>query len=194
VFTQSKKPDGRTRTSPTNGSQSGGPKTANGKQICTLAAVEHGIRSWSPVLPGETEADWAHLLNGCREAYCPVGVPEEQVVYSIAMTFLQMHRLHRREKEVSLEGMKVNIFSAHEKEEVQEQVDAILEGRGAELRLEITLLDNLIAALAALSTDPPETQLPEDDAQKLLDWIVGVNVPQKHLSRGGPQVTMPAEG
>ena len=110
------------------------------------------------------------------------------------MTFLQMHRLNRREKEVSLASARVDCFSPMEKEDVQEQIDAILDGRGTELRLEITLFDNLIATLATLCTEPPETPLSEDDAQKLLDWIVGVNVPQKHLGKGGPQVTMAAEG
>ena len=53
---------------------------------CALAAVAHGIRAWSPTLPGETEEDWADLLGGCRESFRPVGVPEEQVVYAIAMS------------------------------------------------------------------------------------------------------------
>ena len=177
-----------------NGRKSNGPKTFNGKQLCALASLEHGIRSWSPVLPGEIEADWTAILNGCREAYQPVGVPEEQLVFNIAMTFLQMHRLHRREKEVSLEGMKVDVFSDMEKEHLSQQIDAILDGRGAELAQEITLFDNLIAILAALSGDPPETPLSDVDAKRLLDWIVGVNVPQKHIRKGESLVTTPPEG
>jgi hypothetical protein len=165
-----------------------------GKRICSLTVIEHGIRSWSPCLPGETEEDWAHFLEGCREYFRPAGVPEEQVVNAIAMAFLQMRRLYRREKEVSLEGMKVDCFSDMEKEHAQEQIDAILDGRGAELRLEITILDNLITTLKTLPNDPAEMPLESESAKQLLDWIVGVNVPQKHLRGGGPIVTMPPKG
>jgi hypothetical protein len=177
-----------------NGRKSNGPKTSNGKQICALASLEHGIRSWTPVLPGEIEADWTSLLNGCREAYRPVGLPEEQIVFNIAMSFLQMHRLHRREKEVSLERMKVDAFSDIEKEHLAQQIDAILDGKGAELRLEITVLDDLIANLETLSNDSAEPSLGEDDAQLLLDWIVQINVPRKHLRQGESIVTPPSEG
>jgi hypothetical protein len=177
-----------------NGRKSNGPKTSGGKGVCALAAVQHGIRSWSPCLPGETQEDWAHLLDGCRESFRPVGVPEEQLVYAIAMTFLQMHRLCRREKEVSLERMKVDCFSSMEKEHVGEQIGAILDGNGAELHLEITLLDNLLATLEATFINPLETPLSDDDAKGILDWIVGVNVSQKHLRQGEPIVTKPPEG
>ena len=34
-----------------------------------LTVIEHGIRSRSPCLPGETEEDRAHLLNGCRGSF-----------------------------------------------------------------------------------------------------------------------------
>jgi hypothetical protein len=177
-----------------NGRKSNGPKTSNGKLACALAAAEHGIRSWSPILPGETQEDWVHLLNGCREYFRPVGVPEEQVVDAIGMTFLQMHRLYRREKEVSLECMKVDVFSDTKKEGVQEQIDAILDGRGAELRLEITVLDNLITTLETLPNDPAEMPLEDEAAKQLLDWIIGVNVSQKYLRKGEPIVTTPPHG
>jgi hypothetical protein len=162
--------------------------------ICALAAVEHGIRSWSPCLPGEVEKDWVDLLNGCREYFHPVGAPEEQIVHNIAMTFLQTRRLHRREKAVSLEHMKVDCFSPLEKEHVQEQIDAILDGRGAELRLEITVLDNLITNLGALSNDSSEAPLGDDDANGLLDWILRVNVAPKHIRKGEAIVAKPPEG
>jgi hypothetical protein len=177
-----------------NGRKSNGPKTSGGKTICALAAVEHGVRSWAPCLPGETEADWAHLLNGCREYFRPVGGPEEQIAHNIAMTFLQMNRLHRREREISLEGMKVDCFSPLEKEHVGEQIDAILDGRGAELHLEITLLDNLIVNLEALSNDSSEAPLGDEDAKHFLNWIVGVNIPKKHLRQDEPILSKPPEG
>jgi hypothetical protein len=110
------------------------------------------------------------------------------------MTYLQMQRLYRREKAVSLECIKVDCFSPMEKEHVQEQIDAILDGRGAELRLEITVLDSLIANLEALSNDSFEAPLGDDEAKGLLDWILGVNVPQKHIRKGEPIVTTPPEG
>ena len=84
-----------------------------------------------------------HLLEGCRESLRPDGEPERQIVFNLALTFLQMHRLHRREKEVSLESMRVDVFSDMEKEHVARQIDTILDGKGGELRLEITILDNL---------------------------------------------------
>jgi hypothetical protein len=177
-----------------NGRKSKGPKTSNARQICALATLEHGIRSWTPVLPGEIEADWTSLLNGCRETYQPVGEPERQIVFNIAMTFLQMHRLHRREKEVSFERMRVDVFSDMEKEHVAQQIDAILDGKGAELRLEITVLDDLITNLETLSNESAETLMGEDDALLLLDWIVQINVPRKHLRQEESIVTTPPDG
>ena len=177
-----------------NGRKSNGPKTSNGKMVCALAAVEHGIRSWSPWVAGETQKDWDQLRDGCREYFRPVGLPETEIVDAIAMTFLQMHRLHRRERAAILESMEVDCFSDMEREHAQEQIDAILDGRGAELRLEITILDNLITTLETLPNDPAEMPLESESAKQLLDWIVGVNVPQKHLRGGGPIVTMPPKG
>jgi hypothetical protein len=142
-----------------NGRKSNGPKTLAGRRVCALAAVGYGVHSWSPCLPGEIEQDWTDLLAGCRQYFRPVGVPEDQIVFAIAMTYLQMHRLYRREKEVSLAGARVDVFSPMEKERVQEQIEAILDGRGAELRLEITVLDNLITTLETLPTTPVEMRL-----------------------------------
>jgi len=143
----------------------------------------------------ETEEDWTHLLEGCKDSLHPVGVLEEELVYSVAMTLLQLRRLYRREKAVSLEHMKVDdCFSSLRKEHVQEQVDAILDGRGAELRLEITVLDNLIANLEALTNDSSEVPLGDEEAKGLLDWILGVNVSQKHLRSREAVVTTPSEG
>jgi len=121
-------------------------------------------------------------------------VLEDEIVYGIAMTLLQMHRLYRREKQISLEHMKVDCFSPVEKEHVQEQVDAILDCRGAELRLEITVLDNLIMTLETLLNDSSEAPSGDDDAKGLLDWILGVNVPRKHLCSREAVVTKPPEG
>jgi len=121
-------------------------------------------------------------------------VLEDEIVYGIAMTLLQMHRLYRREKQISLEHMKVDCFSPVEKEHVQEQVDAILDGRGAELRLEITILDNLITTLETLPNDPTEMPLEDEAAKQLLNWIIGVNVSQKHLRKGEVIITMPPQG
>jgi hypothetical protein len=90
--------------------------------------------------------------------------------------------------------MKVDCFSPLEKEHVGEQIDAILDGRGAEVRLEITGLDNLITNLEMLSNDSSEVPLGDDDVKQLLDWIVGVNVSQKHIRKGEPLVTTPSEG
>jgi hypothetical protein len=80
------------------------------------------------------------------------------------------------------------------KRSTSQHIDAILEGRDAELRLEITVLDDVIANLEALPKDPPETPLAEQDAQLLLDWVVEINVPRKHLRQGESIVTTPADG
>jgi hypothetical protein len=50
-------------------------------------------------------------------------------------------------------------FRPWKKSAFQEQIEAILDGRGAELRLEITVLDNLITTLETLPTTPVEMRL-----------------------------------
>jgi hypothetical protein len=89
---------------------------------------------------------------------------------------------------------EVDCFSSLEKEHVGEQINAIMDGRGAELRLEITLLDDLITNLETLLNDSAEMALGDDDAQHLLDSIIGANVSQKYVRKGEAIIRPPPEG
>jgi hypothetical protein len=71
-----------------NGRRKRGQRTAEGRQRQIAAKLTNGIRSRSPVLlPIESETEWQAHLEGFRQAYRPVGEPEECLVHLIAYGF-----------------------------------------------------------------------------------------------------------
>lgn len=66
-----------------NATKSTGPRTPGGKAAAKFNAVAHGLRSPSPVLPGEKPAEWERFL-AVVDALDPAGPVEGEVVARIA--------------------------------------------------------------------------------------------------------------
>jgi hypothetical protein len=91
----------KVEASRTNGKLSKGPKTANGKAVAKLNAVSHGLRSLSPVLPGERPKEWADHRAGIIAALAPVGTLEAELAERVALLLWRLRRVVRYETAVT---------------------------------------------------------------------------------------------
>jgi len=72
--------------------KAGGPRTIEGKIRSKRNSLKHGIFSDVVLLKGESRVKYNSLLNGLREAFQPVGKPEEIVVEDMAVNRWQRRR------------------------------------------------------------------------------------------------------
>jgi hypothetical protein len=78
----------------------GGPVTQEGKEVVKWNAVQHGIRSPAPVVPGvEKKADWEEHRNGMLESLQPEGHLELVLAERVALLSWRLHRVIRYETE-----------------------------------------------------------------------------------------------
>ncbi len=75
--------------------RSGGPRTAEGKQIASLNAKKHGALARNPVVGDERLEDWEAHLAGMQQSLEPVGYLEESLVHKLALNRWQRFRLDR---------------------------------------------------------------------------------------------------
>ena len=75
-----------------NAAKSTGPRTPGGKAAAKFNAVAHGLRSPSPVLPGEEPAEWERFLAAVIDHLVPVGPVEAEVVARIASLQWRLRR------------------------------------------------------------------------------------------------------
>ena len=85
------------RANKQNAKHSTGPRTDQGKQICSQNALKHGLRSKYPVIPGEDPAEYQHKLDQLRADIRPVNALEDDLVEQIADTSWRLKRLSRIE-------------------------------------------------------------------------------------------------
>ena len=86
-----------------NAQKSTGPRTQAGKEVVSQNARTHGLLSRNLVIEGESQKEFFELLNLLREEYQPVGITENVLVESVAITIWRKHRL------VNAESAKVRI-------------------------------------------------------------------------------------
>jgi vacuolar-type H+-ATPase subunit H len=76
----------------------GGPATQEGKQVVKWNAVQHGIRSPAPVVPGvEQKADWEEYRDGILESLSPEGHLELVLAERVALLSWRLNRVTRFE-------------------------------------------------------------------------------------------------
>jgi hypothetical protein len=78
----------------------GGPATQEGKEVVKWNAVQHGIRSPAPVVPGvEKKQDWEEHRHGILESLQPDGHLELVLAERVALLSWRLHRVTRFETE-----------------------------------------------------------------------------------------------
>jgi hypothetical protein len=82
------------------GSEAGGPRTQEGKEIVRWNATRHGIRSPAPVVPGvEKIEDWEEHRDGVLDSLSPEGHLELVLAERVALLSWRLHRVTRYETE-----------------------------------------------------------------------------------------------
>jgi len=78
----------------------GGPATQEGKEVVKWNAVQHGLRSPAPVVPGvEKKEDWEEHRNDILESLQPEGQLELVLAERAALLSWRLHRVIRYETE-----------------------------------------------------------------------------------------------
>jgi len=83
-----------------NGKKSRGPKTPEGKQNSSRNALKHGLTAESPVLPGESEQDYADLLQAHLTLHQPANAVEKDLVETMALARWRLRRMATLESEL----------------------------------------------------------------------------------------------
>ena len=76
-----------------NAARSTGPRTRPGKAKSKYNAVSHGLRSLSPVLPGEDPAEWERFLADVVRGLAPAGPLEAELAARIASLQWRLRRV-----------------------------------------------------------------------------------------------------
>jgi hypothetical protein len=155
-----------------NGQHKSGPRTTSGRLSIINANVVNGARCFSPVLPGETEADWLAVLDGVRSRIQPADRLEEEMTYQLALSFWQGLRLHKYERAVTHKRI---LEKAQEDHLFSEHGDAMMQvlERGIEsLKAELAGLEKTLALLGRAAFSPDEEPLGTAEGLLLLRLAV----------------------
>lgn len=76
-----------------NAQRSTGPKTPAGKAVARLNALSHGLRTASPVVPGEDAEVWEQFREAVVADLAPVGVLETELAGRVAALLWRLRRV-----------------------------------------------------------------------------------------------------
>ena len=80
-----------------NALKSTGPKTPEGRAAVRLNGVKHGLYAETLVLKGESESDFAALLESYEAEHAPATPTEEALVQQLVMATWRLRRLYHAE-------------------------------------------------------------------------------------------------
>jgi hypothetical protein len=80
-----------------NALKSTGPKTPEGRAAVRLNGVKHGLHAQTLVLKGESESDFAALLESYEAEHAPATPTEEALVQQLVMATWRLRRLYHAE-------------------------------------------------------------------------------------------------
>jgi hypothetical protein len=108
-----------------------GPKTAKGKALVRLNALQHGVLSTTPVIPGlEREEDWEVHRAGILASLAPEGELELALAERVAFALWRLQRVVRYEREtVAAAQERVEYDLAKSREQEYEEPTSIEEAR-----------------------------------------------------------------
>lgn len=158
-----------------------GPKTEAGKAVVRLNAVQHGVLSTTPVIPGlEREEDWEAHRAGVLASLAPEGHMEMALAERVVLQLWRLQRVVRYEREVvavAQEQVEDDLaqqrrFGGGEPTSVEQARDAL---RAAQDHLR---------SLESLAKMPDGASLSGDDATTILDSLadsVGVDLDEDDI-------------
>jgi len=102
-----------------NGKKSRGPVTNQGKQNSSRNALKHGLTAESAVLPGESEQDFAELLQSHQDTYRPANALEKDLVETMALARWRLRRMAALETSLLETGLALS------QEDIDDQFDDV---------------------------------------------------------------------
>ena len=115
----------------------GGPITPQGKKAVSKNAVRHAVTSLDPTAAGESAEEWNLYIEGFNDVFRPIGIPESDLVFNLAMCLWRKRRIVRAERG--------NINQLHERIDEQWKRPNMSDEQRADLRrrhLRVSLPDS----------------------------------------------------
>ena len=106
-----------------NARRSTGPRTEAGRQISSLNALKHGLRSQLAVIPGENEAEFQALFEAFAEEAGPQSPRDLAAVRKIATCEWRLRRIAAIETEMFTQALNAPV----EEEATIDNIDAVVE-------------------------------------------------------------------
>src|SRR6516165_5780037 len=137
-----------------------GPQTSRGRVSIIHANVTNGAVCFSPILPGENEADWLALSDGINARFPPEDRFDEELNFGLTMAFWQERRLHRYVKAATcrqIEEASRDVFGDGE-------AMALLLARGVEsIKAELSVMEKAFALIGAVAFADDDESLGSED-------------------------------
>lgn len=80
-----------------NAAKSTGPRTASGKAVASMNAVKHGLCARKPLIPGESETEFAQFTSDWVGSLRPFGARERLLAEQVIMAAWQLRRVPQLE-------------------------------------------------------------------------------------------------
>ena len=135
-----------------------GPKTAEGKAICGMNALRHGMFAATVILPGEDKAEFDNIHGGFQDLYQPQNVAEQHMVDELAAIKWKMLRAALFEAQIVTE------FEDNPLESSVRDFDRISQIHSRLLRMWFKLYRQLETIQALRRVQPPNIPRPDQTA------------------------------
>jgi hypothetical protein len=157
-----------------------GPQTSRGRVSIIHANVTNGAICFTPVLPGENEADWLALSDGVNARFPPEDRFDEELNFGLAIAFWQERRLQRYEKAAT--HRQIEEASGY----VLGDGDAmaLLLERGVEsVRVELAVMEKALGLIGALGFADDDEPIEREDGLLLLRLAVDLVLKGKSVEQ-----------
>src|SRR6516162_8443713 len=146
-----------------------GPQTSRGRVSIIHANVTNGAVCFSPILPGENEADWFALSDGVNARFPPEDRFDEELNFNLAMAFWQERRLQRYVKAATYR----QIEEASGYVLGDGDAMALLLARGVEsVKAELSVMEKAFALISSVAFADDDEPLEREDGLFLLRLAV----------------------
>jgi hypothetical protein len=143
-----------------------GPQTSRGRVSIIHANVTNGAVCFSPILPGENEADWLALSDGINARFPPEDRFDEELNFGLAMAFWQERRLQRYVKAATcrqIEAASTDVF-----EHASDAMTQLLK-RGVEsFKAELGAFEKALGLVGSVAFAGDEESLEREDGLLVL--------------------------